>query len=233
MQYMNSTLSAWRTMLYLFSEDLKHIYELKKAFLSKGLYCYPYMGRYDKFKPISGFSPEGFIVDAPHNRKAEDKICEYLHTHFSESLTMAILTPKPYEPSRYRYLHNSDFEVLNECPENVAELVNEYLEKQKISKTNSFRLLNMGDKRSDTTLMSLSLKLTQTEYRILKFLCLMNGQIIHTEHILNCCFADSYKLTLSNIPTHISSINRKAEEITSRRLIISKKGIGYLLNPHM
>ena len=220
-------------MFYLFSGDVIFLRNIKRVFFGRGLFLCSYRGIYNKFSPAVKDESDVFIIDGRSDREKADDACRYLHGRFPDCRCITFLCSLPYEKSRFRYLENSDFEVTDLMPEEAADSICAYLSHTGIFPQSSYRFLNVGDTEKRTKLLGFMLKVTPTEHRILSFLCSRTGRFTSAEIILNCCFADSDRLTLSCVSTHISSVNRKAEPITNRRLIISEKDSGYMLSPYM
>lgn len=76
------------------------------------------------------------------------------------------------------------------------------------------------------------LPLTRTEAMIVRFLIRTYPQNVPTAQLLRYAFAPTHAPGLSNVRTHICSINRKFRALTERNLISVDPGIGYrILTP--
>jgi DNA-binding MarR family transcriptional regulator len=77
------------------------------------------------------------------------------------------------------------------------------------------RHLWLDDTEEKAYLMRYDIKLSPTEYRILRSIALCNG--ISTDTIIEQCKLGS--VARGNVAVHICSINRKAESISERKLV--------------
>lgn len=73
--------------------------------------------------------------------------------------------------------------------------------------------------------------LTPTEKAFLAYLVANKEREVSGEELLEFCVGDVHRRT-GNVPQHISSINKKAAQITGRMLIISDKNGKYKINPY-
>jgi DNA-binding response OmpR family regulator len=80
---------------------------------------------------------------------------------------------------------------------------------------------------SDVRLLGFPLRLTPTENKLLSAIA-ENGRM--TVEALSALLHEG--VSRGNVAVHINAINRKAKEISSRRLIIFK-GNAYQINPYM
>ncbi len=88
--------------------------------------------------------------------------------------------------------------------------------------------LFVDDKTRSIRYLGYKLKLTPTEYRILRTIIMSEG--VSAEDIAeNCGLLEKKR---NNISVHICSINRKAETIGKRRLILFEKQM-YHINEFM
>jgi len=73
------------------------------------------------------------------------------------------------------------------------------------------------------------LKLTKSERRILSMLIVCGGWV--SEHsILKACFKNTGKKSSTRVPVHICNINKKTKGISGRPIILTKRGIGYMVD---
>ena len=70
------------------------------------------------------------------------------------------------------------------------------------------------------------MKLSKTEYIIFNCIYQSGEDFISPEQIINECYTDK-KPNVSDIAAHICHINKKADDIGYRPIIISKYGVGY------
>jgi DNA-binding response OmpR family regulator len=88
--------------------------------------------------------------------------------------------------------------------------------------------LFIGDNRNEVFYVGYKLKVTPSEYKILSAIA-KNGRCTTTELAGELGFG---KTKRGNVPVHICSINRKAETIGARKLILSS-GSEYYFNENM
>ena len=100
------------------------------------------------------------------------------------------------------------------------------------SKTPSSSVLSVKDLKLDTLSHSVSanggeIKLTKTEYAILKLLMLNPGQVISKSSILDRIAADTPDCTETSLKIHISNLRKKLRRISDDEYIESVWGIGF------
>lgn len=76
------------------------------------------------------------------------------------------------------------------------------------------------------------LNLSDNEFKIFCSIAHSSQEYISAEKILRECFPNKCKTT-GNVAVHVCNINRKAQVIGGRRLIVSKYKSGYRLNREM
>lgn len=79
------------------------------------------------------------------------------------------------------------------------------------------------------TLSGQEVKLTRTEYAILKLLMQTPSQVVTKSRLLNNISDDTPDCTESSLKTHISHLRSKLREISSKGYIESVWGIGFKL----
>ena len=80
------------------------------------------------------------------------------------------------------------------------------------------------------TLNNYELDLTATEYRLLSYLARNAGRILTTDQLLSTVWSDEYCGELEILRMHITRLRRKlGEDGTNPRFILTKHGIGYVL----
>ncbi len=77
------------------------------------------------------------------------------------------------------------------------------------------------------TLLGINVSLSSGEYSLLYFIAQRSPRYTTADDI------SAANISPSSFPVIISSINKKAARISSRRLIISKRCLGYRLNPYI
>lgn len=96
----------------------------------------------------------------------------------------------------------------------------------------SFRGLRVSPSDTEARLLGYPLRLTKSEHKILLLLLSDPGRPFSADLILRVAFPFSTDLSKNQLAVHICNINKKARQITGRRLIVNPHKSGYLLNPH-
>ena len=96
--------------------------------------------------------------------------------------------------------------------------------------------LEAGELRLDqtahaVTVQGVPVRLTKTEYAILKLFLQNPGQAIAKSVILDRISADTPDCTESSLKIHVSNLRKKLRDVTGADCIESVWGIGFKLNP--
>lgn len=91
--------------------------------------------------------------------------------------------------------------------------------------------LRIYSDEKDAYLYGKRLYLTPKEYDVLRFLALHVGTFFSADSIMAYCFPSTFARLKSNAVTHICHINQKALRYGSQKIILSKKGVGYSVQP--
>lgn len=75
------------------------------------------------------------------------------------------------------------------------------------------------------------LRLTGTERRILVLLLLCKEKWVSEFCITHTCFRRVGAGNSTRVSVHICNLNRKARAVTGRNFILTKRGVGYMLDP--
>lgn len=93
-------------------------------------------------------------------------------------------------------------------------------------------IIYCGEEKDDPVfIVGYPISLTSTEKTFLAYLVSNKDRDVSGEELLVFCVGDVHRST-GNVSQHISSINKKTEQITGRTLIISDKNGNYKLNPY-
>ncbi len=179
-----------------------------------------------------GAEAELFTVHSSKGDLSEtDKCLAILKRNFPEVICIASVLKAP-KISMYKYLENSDRELLysglDDLADRLIELAADSL--PKLQRKHSFLELSSP---GEAYFLGFPFRLTKAEYRILLFLCQRTNSPSSARLLLGCCFPEGYRMTETNIRSHISSINRKAIFLGGRKLILNERGKGYMLNKFM
>ena len=172
---------------------------------------------------IDSSSPPSFGVYASDAVKAiyPDAVCIVLYDR------------REHKSERFRYYPNADYEIDISRDDEPNFSLLPLITSLGYSLKYSFKHLKLGDDRASCLFLGYPIKLTETEYRILLYMCSCDRKVISAEEILAYCFAESYRMSITNVRSHISSINRKAKSLGGRKLILSVREKGYMLNEYM
>ena len=177
--------------------------------------------------------PEIVIVDATESMDFGEEACLHITNIYPNVKCIALLSKTSASTSRFKYLKNSHYEIDTFPSSDLAVALRALLTRLGYSIKRHFAELDLGDDNKSASLLSYPLHLTHSEYRILLFLCNHTERIFSAEDILAFCFAESYRMKLTNVRSHISSINKKAKALSGRKLILCTRKTGYQLNHYM
>lgn len=91
----------------------------------------------------------------------------------------------------------------------------------------SFHELEMDTTSHSVTVDGTPVKLTKTEFAILKQLMLSPSQVVTKSHILDLISMDTPDCMESSLKVHVSNLRRKLREVNGRDYIESVWGIGF------
>lgn len=177
--------------------------------------------------------PTVAIIDAVEDLGFGENMCVALRSKFPGVRCISIIDISRQPMTRFKYLASSDAEIDISSISDVRYLLYESEKVETSPPVREYRHLSLEGDKYSASLLGYKLPLTKTEYRILLFLCQNTDEAISENIILGYCFSESYRMTETNVRTHVSSINKKAGLISGRRLILSHRGKGYILNEFM
>lgn len=91
----------------------------------------------------------------------------------------------------------------------------------------TFQEITLDTNTRQVTIGRRSIKLTRTEYAILKLLMQTPTQVITKSHLLDCIGEDTPDCTESSLKMHISNLRKKLREVNGRDYIEAVWGIGF------
>lgn len=94
----------------------------------------------------------------------------------------------------------------------------------------SFGALSLDSRSHEVTVGTQPLRLTRTEYAILKLLMEKPGQVVAKGAILEGIFEDTPDCTESSLKIHISNLRKKLRDAGAQESIEAVWGIGFRLN---
>ena len=83
--------------------------------------------------------------------------------------------------------------------------------------------------KHEVTIEGMELKLTRTEYAILKMLATSGGRVISKSELLDLIREDTPDCTESSVKVHISNLRKKIKDLTDKEFIEAVWGIGFKL----
>ena len=120
-------------------------------------------------------------------------------------------------------------------PFDTAELLARITVQLRKSNTVASEVIAVGDLRLDltshkVTVKGIELRLTRTEYAILKLLMQNSGQVIAKSVMLDKINHDTPDCTESSLKQHISNLRKKLRDSSGKDYIESVWGIGFMLS---
>lgn len=227
-------------MICFISIDRKNTVNLRKIMLKNGILSYhkgfPNIENAHGIRDYCVSLPEKptvAIVDTMCSADFGENVCLGLKEIYPDVKTIVIYDRSNYHFEKYKFSPSSDYEINgNLAGEPIYSLL-ELLQKLTPSTETKYRHLNLGKDRKTAIFLGYPMKLTPAEYRILLFLCSRPTETVSAETILGFCFAESYRMTETNVRSHISDINKKSKTLGGRKLILSVRVKGYKLNEYM
>ena len=187
-------------------------------------------GNYTFDIPIS---PELFIVDARKDLRFAEQVCIRIKSLFPFSRAIILIDKDKFKGERFRHLDFSNYEIKTDDDYKISEDVERIFRSLDITYKTEIGKLSIGLSDRTAFLHGIPIKLTPAELRVLLFLCNAEKDYAGEKLILSCCFAESYRMVPSNVRAHISEINKKSQELFSRKLILCDKNKGYYINQYM
>ena len=83
--------------------------------------------------------------------------------------------------------------------------------------------------KHEVTIDGKELKLTRTEYAILKMLATGGGRVISKSELLDLIKTETPDCTESSVKVHVSNLRKKIKEITDYEYVEAVWGIGFKL----
>lgn len=227
-------------MVFFISSDRKSSVSLRRLMLDGEIFAYQ-----RKFPDIENahgikdflralpYPPAVALIDATTDAEFGEKTCSLLQTEYPEAMRVVLYDRECFKFERFKFFPSSHREIDISLAGEPVRSVSEILDEPGQSKMRSFCHLDLGKDRHSAFYLELPLHLSPAEYRILLFLCGQGDLTVSPDIILGHCFAESYRMVETNVRAHISSINRKAERIGGRKIILSVRDKGYRLNKFM
>lgn len=165
------------------------------------------------------------IVHSGKDRTAAEASTRALsNSDFKGKPIIAVLTRNINLPAKYIELEGSTDQIQLPCSDSeISELVRE-----RCNINISYKWLTLGGTKRGTELLGYKLRLSEKEYYLIRFIVHENGGPVLRRQL-------SYWMRgMSNncMSAHVSGINKKAYEISGRKLVLFEND-SYYLNPYM
>lgn len=165
------------------------------------------------------------VVDGRNIDECEfNSICKYLKEALPNASLCAILMRKLSDRGRFLRSKYIDAQIFD--PFSSTSLNN--IIKKFTNSQGTIQSVIISSDRNDTRLLGYSLALTPTEHRLLALLLSYPEKIFSTSDISSLIYLKNE----ASVPVHVCAVNKKAERISGRPLILSKYDMGYYINPH-
>lgn len=224
-------------MLCLFTSKPFEAAPIKSELLANGFLVYTpnfnipdLRGNYTFSLPVT---PSIFVVDAIEDLRFAEKLTGTLKEAFPSSRAVLLIDREQFQSERFRHLPFSDFEIKTDRNYRIADEMKRIFRSLDIEYNTRIRKLSIDLQSRTAYLHGAAIKLTPAEMRILLLLCNTEKEHADESLILSCCFAESYRMVVSNVRAHVSGINKKSQKLFSRKLILCDKNEGYYINPYM
>jgi DNA-binding response OmpR family regulator len=101
-------------------------------------------------------------------------------------------------------------------------------------KTTDSLILKVGDlvldpKKHEVTRAGASISLTPKEYRLIELLLRNHGRALTRQELINAAWGPHFKETNNDLNVHMRYLRRKIDSSTSKPLIHTVRGVGYIL----
>ncbi len=227
-------------MICFISSSRKSSIAIRKILLNEDIFTY--QNSFPSLENTHGTElfvrslPFGFsvaLIDSTLDENFGNSVCKYIKQIRPEITTVVLYDKSRYMTQKFKYFNMADYDIDmsrgDEPSFSLASLLSSLGYKPKYE---NVHLKLIKDSRS-AIYLGLKMNLTESEYRILLYMCSNDGKIFSPEDILAFCFAESYRMVSTNVKYHISHINRKSKALGGRKLILSVRGKGYRLNDIM
>ena len=165
------------------------------------------------------------IVHSGKDRSiAEKSTLALSKSDFKGKPIIAILTRNTSLPAKYIELEGSTDQIKLPCSDTeIEELVRERCEL-----VFSFKYLTLGGSKRKAELLGYDLRLSEKEYYLLRLIIHEKGNPVLRRQLSYWM----HGMTNNCMSVHVSSINKKAYEISGRKLVLFGED-SYYLNPYM
>jgi DNA-binding response OmpR family regulator len=113
----------------------------------------------------------------------------------------------------------------------IMEIIDSLSDKHQVSVDQG--LLKISTTETAAFLLGYPLRLTKSEYKILLLLASYPEKAFQSADIVRLAFPFSPDVSKNHLAVHVCNINKKAEKISGRKLIVNPHKNGYTLNFHL
>ena len=177
-----------------------------------------------KLAVVQALEIRNFLILSEESSKSDIKLlCDKITKENPNSNIAIAVKSKMEAPARFSEIEGIDKQIIIPCNENMfKQMLFRYF-----SFSTSFGVLKFEQRNRGVTLLGYPISLSKTDYIIVKLLVAAEGKAIDSEAI-----AEILKVSKNCLSAHICTINKKAFDLTNRKLIIHTNR-GYMLNPFM
>ncbi|MEE0967967.1 MAG: helix-turn-helix domain-containing protein [Clostridia bacterium] len=198
-----------------------------------GLYNFKSKRSFPAYIKDLNFEPNILVADARDDISFAETSCKIFKEAFPNIKCISIVDKSKHSHVKFKYIENSDFEIDIAPSDNVFRKMRNILSRCSFDLPNIYKHLDMSGGHLNVKLFGYTFRLTATEYRVLLFFCQNPETVFTSKTLLGFCFPEGYRMTVTNVRTHISNINKKSIDLGGRCLIKNIKGVGYILNTYM
>ena len=190
---------------------------------------FAYFSNEDNFEELlnAQIPPRSIVINQLEDLTITKRLCAAIkvtHPHISIGV---ILNQSQTEKALFRYVIEADAELIS--PYSDSELIG-FLKRLHNTSCPSLSS-NLVCTHCKSYLLGYDMKLSPSENRILLFLSAFDGKKITAEAICDGCLNSS--AGIEAVRVLISRINKKAQSISSRSLILRSHEKGYYINPNV
>lgn len=173
------------------------------------------------------------LVDSVSDGNFGNLVCRELK-EIKPNMTLIVLFDRSFHKTeKFKYYEMADYEIDISQGDEPAFSLSPLLESLGYMPEYEYRHLKLIKAKHSAIYLGMKMPLTESEYRILLFICTNADSVISPEELLAFCFAESYRMVISNVKHHISHINKKSKALGGRKLILTIREKGYKINDFM
>ncbi len=173
------------------------------------------------------------LIDATSDGDFGNSVCKAIKEIRPKMILIVLYDKSFFGTEKFKYFSRADYEIDMSRDDEPSFSLAPLLASLGYLPEYEYGHLKLIKSNHSAIYLGLKMKLTQSEYRILLYMCTNGEKIFPPEEILAYCFAESYRMVSTNVKYHISHINKKSKALGDRKIILSVRGKGYKINDHM